>query len=221
MSARWLVSFSAGILVGITSFGVLPELAGHIGTAGGLVLLALGFGLLWMVNRYVYAVCPSCAHTHDHDACAVSLHGFATPLIVAGCLHSFMDGFGMAAAQRTGGMATAVVLGVLLHKIPEGLAYGAILRAALRSRLSTLLWCAAVQAPTLAGGLAESMLEPRLSAGWGGVPLALAGGSFLFLGVHALHSEWKRRGASHAFAPALTGAAGAAVLQQGLRLFLR
>jgi zinc transporter ZupT len=221
ISARWLVSFSAGILVGITGFGVWPELGEHFGWPGGLGLLFSGFALLWFVNRYVYAVCPSCAHTHDHDSCSITLHGFATPLIVAGGLHSFMDGFGIAAAQRGGGLATAVLLGVLLHKIPEGLAYGAMLGASLRSRLSTLAWCAAIQAPTVAGGLAESLLAPRLAGGWMGFPLAIAGGSFLFLGFHALHNEWRRRGAGPAFAPALTGAAGAAVLQQGLRVFLR
>jgi len=42
--------------------------------------------------------------------------------------------------------------------------------------------------------------------------LALVGGSFLFLGAHAVHGEWRRRG-KPAFIPALTGAAGAAAFQ--------
>ena len=220
-SARWLVSFSAGILLGIAAFGILPELGGQFGTPGALAFLFCGFSSLWFVNRYVYAVCPSCAHTHDHDACSMPLHGFATPLIVAGGLHSFMDGFGIAAAQREGGLGAAVALAVMLHKIPEGLAYGAMLRASLRTNWSTLAWCALIQSPTLAGGILESVIAPRLGEAWIGFPLAIAGGSFAFLGFHALHNEWKRRGAVPAFGPALTGAAGAAVLQQGLRLFVR
>jgi zinc transporter ZupT len=220
-SARWLVSFSAGILLGIAAFGILPELGETFGKPRALAFLLCGFALLWFVNRFVYAVCPSCAHTHDHDSCSVALHGFATPLIVAGGLHSFMDGFAIAAAQREGGLGTAVTLAVMLHKIPEGLAYGAMLRASLRTRWHTLAWCALIQSPTLAGGIMESIIAPRLGESWIGFPLAIAGGSFVFLGSHALHNEWKRRGAVPSFGPALTGAAGAAVLQQGLRLFGR
>lgn len=219
--ARGLVPFSAGILVGITGFGVWPELAGSFGWSGGFALLLSGFALLWFVNRYLYPVCPSCAHTHDHNSCSVTLHGFALPLIVAGGLHSFMDGWGIAASQREGNIGLAVFLGVLLHKIPEGLAYGAMLQASLESRFGALGWCALIQAPTVLGGLVEWLVAPHLGAQWIGYPLAIAGGSFLFLGTHAVHNEWKRRGLMPAFGPALTGAAGAAVLQQGLRVFLR
>ena len=58
-------------------------------------------------------------------------------------------------------------------------------------------------------------------ANWVSYPLAIAGGTFLFLGVHAVHSDWKRRGARPAFIPAIAGAAGAALLQQGLRMAVR
>jgi hypothetical protein len=41
--------------------------------------------------------------------------------------------------------------------------------------------------------------------------LALAGGSFLYLGAHAVHGEWRRRGRP-AFVPALVGVFGAAAV---------
>jgi hypothetical protein len=72
---------------------------------------------------------------------------------------------------------------------------------------------------TLAGGVFESAVTARTGAGWVMGALALAGGSFIYLGFHAVHGEWRRRGAP-AMGPALTGAAGAAVLQQGLRVLL-
>jgi zinc transporter ZupT len=220
--SRGLVPFSAGLLVGIAAFGVWPELAGHFGWTGGLALLVFGFALLWFVNRYVYAVCPSCAHTHDHSACSIPLHGFALPLVAAAALHSLMDGWGIAAShQGSGSLGLSVFLGVALHKIPEGVAYGAILRAALGSRSMAFGWCVIAQAPTLAGGVMESLVAPYGGIHWVGVPIAMAGGSFLYLGFHAVHNEWRRRGMIQAFAPALTGAAGAAALQQGLRVLLR
>jgi hypothetical protein len=47
--------------------------------------------------------------------------------------------------------------------------------------------------------------------------LALAGGSFLYLGGHAVHGEMRRSGPIPAFFPALTGVAGSSVL----RFFVR
>jgi zinc transporter ZupT len=222
-AGRALVPFGAGLLVGMAAFGVWPEMAELVGWLGGLAVLLLGFALLWFVDRYIHPVCPSCSATHDHGACSVTLHGFALPLVAAATLHSLMDGLAIGASRREGpeGLAWGVFLAVAVHKIPEGLAYGAILRAALRSRVSALAWCAVAQAPTILGGLLESVMAAHLGARWMAYPLALVGGSFLYLGFHAVHSESKRRGMAPVFGPALTGAAGAAVLLQGLRLLFR
>jgi zinc transporter ZupT len=218
-TGRFLVPFGAGLLIGMAMFGVWPEMAEGIGWRNGSALLLLGFALLWFVDRYVHPVCPSCSHSHDHNACTVSLHGFALPLVAAAVLHSFMDGLAVAASRRddASGLGWGVFLAVAVHKIPEGLAYGAILRAALGSRLSALGWCAVAQAPTVAGGALEFYLAAHLGRNWGLIPLALAGGSFLYLGYHAVHSEFRRRGPAPAFVPAVAGAAGAALLQQGFR----
>jgi zinc transporter ZupT len=113
-----------------------------------------------------------------------------------------------------------VVAGVLLHKVPEGIALGLILRAAVKSHWTAFGWAALAEAATFAGALLESVVAARFGVTWVSYALALAGGSFLYLGFHAVHGDWRRRGAP-AFMPALTGAAGAAALQHGLRLFLR
>ena len=46
-------------------------------------------------------------------------------------------------------------------------------------------------------------------------PLGITGGWLLYLGYHALHEEWRRRGAP-AFVSALCGVVGAAIIQQVL-----
>jgi zinc transporter ZupT len=219
-AGRALVPFGAGLLMGMAAFGVMPEMAERLGWSAGLAVLLAGIGLLWLFDRYVHPVCPSCSHSHDHDACSVSLHGFAFPLVAAAVLHSFMDGMAVAASRREGpaGLGLGVLLAVAIHKIPEGLAYGTILRAALRSRISALALCAAAQAPTIAGGALESVVATRLGVDWMTYPLALVGGSFLYLGFHAVHGEFRRRGWKPAFGPALTGLAGAAAVLQGLRV---
>lgn len=219
--SRRIVPFSGGLLVGISLFWALPEFSLRLGWTAGLAWTVLGFLILFGIDRYVYPLCPTCSHTHDHDTCATRLHGFAAPLMIAAALHSVVDGWGVAASRDSGSEALgmAFLLGVGIHKIPEGLAFGVILRAALKSRSGAVLAAALVQCGTIAGGLLESLLAPTREPAALSAMLALASGSFLYLGFHAVHAEWKRRG-SPAFAPALTGAAGAAVLQQGMR-FLR
>ncbi len=219
--SRRILPFSGGLLMGISIFWALPELSDRIGWGAGCGWIAAGFLLLWVIDRYVYPLCPTCSHTHDHEACATRLHGFATPLIVAAALHSVVDGWGAAASRGSGsdGLGLAFLLGIGIHKVPEGLALGVILRAALHSKMGAIGWAALAQGGTLAGGIMEALIAPRTEPSVLWAMLAVASGGFFYLGFHAVHAEWKRRG-SPAFAPALTGAAGAAVIQQGLR-FLR
>jgi zinc transporter ZupT len=221
--ARAVVPFSAGVLLGVALFGLLPELAVELGWTPSLILFAAGYGLLLLINRYAYPVCPICAHDHDHNACAIELHGFAPPLLLAAALHSFLDGWSVATVQLAAplGLRVAVPLAIGLHKLPEGIALGGILRAAVKSRASALAWCAAAEGATLAGGLAGLVMEPRLGTAWITYPLGIAAGWLFYLGYHAVHEEWKRRGAAPAFLSALTGIAGAAIIQRGAEALFR
>ena len=194
--ARLVVPLSAGLLVGVVLFGLLPELVREIGWSGTALLVAGGYGLLLLINRYVAPVCPSCAHDHDHLPCEAVLHGFAAPLISASVLHSFFDGWSIATAQLAAplGIRVAVPLAVAMHKIPEGIALGAIARASIRSQSSALRWCVVAEGMTLVGGVLGIEITPRLGTAWIVYPLGLAAGWLFYLGAHAIHEEWKRRG---------------------------
>jgi zinc transporter ZupT len=216
--SRRLVPFGGGVLLGVALFWVLPEMAEFFSWKGAILWLTGGFLLLAAVDRFVYPVCPACSpsHEHDHNHCATRLHGFATPLLAAAALHSALDGWS-AAVSQTAGFSLALVGGIAVHKIPEGLALGVIARASLGSKASALSWCALAQSATLAGAGLESVLAPHMGSQALHALLALAGGSFLYLGGHAVHGEVRRSGPSPVIVPALTGVAGSSVL----RLFLR
>jgi zinc transporter ZupT len=211
-----MVPFSAGILLGVVTFGVVPETGLDIGWAAAMALLAGGYLFLYLINRYVYPVCPSCSHMHDHAHCAMLLHGFAGPLVAAAALHAFLDGWSIATAAEGTGLAAAVAL----HKIPEGVALGALMGAAVKARTAAMAWVLLAELPTVAGAVAAGLAAERLGAGWTQYPLAIAAGSLLFLGTHAIHNEWKRRGAAPALIPASIGAAGAAAIQHYPAFFL-
>ena len=221
--ARVVVPFSAGVLVGVAVFFLLPELGEELGWSKALLLFGAGYALLFAVNRYLYPVCPTCSHDHNHNECATVLHGFAAPLIAATAIHAFFDGWSITTAEGavTAGVRLAVPVAISLHKLPEGIALGGILRASVKSRWATFGWCVVAEGATIPGAALGLAMAPHLGTRWIGYPLAVAAGCFLYLGSHAIHEEWKRRGPVPAFMPALTGAAGAAIAQQGVHALLR
>ncbi|HEY4362952.1 MAG TPA: hypothetical protein VGN17_18425 [Bryobacteraceae bacterium] len=211
--ARKLVPFGGGVLMGVAIFWMLPELAQSLGWVPATAWIAAGAAALWLIDRYVYPVCPACAPGHDHDHCEPRLHGFAMPLLAAAALHSALDGWTVMAGQQELALGTVVVFGIAAHKVPEGLALGVIARASLTSPLAALAWCITAQAATLVGAGLESLIAPHFGIHGITTLLALAGGSFLYLGGHAVHGEMRRSGPFPAFFPALTGVAGSSVLR--------
>jgi zinc transporter ZupT len=220
---RLVVPFSAGVLLGVVLCGLLPELVAEIGWPATGISFAGGFGLLFLINRFVAPVCPTCAHDHAHADCDTVLHGFAAPLIGAIMLHAFFDGWSVATVQLSPhrGIRLAVATAIVLHKIPEGLALGAMARASVASRSAAVFWSVLAEAMTLVGGICGLAIAPQLGDVWITYPLALAAGWLFYLGAHAVHEEWKRRGPRLAFTTALAGAAGAAALQQGVQAWFR
>jgi zinc transporter ZupT len=218
-----MVPFSAGVLLGVAFFGLLPELAAELSWSLSLMLFATGYGLLLLINRYVYPVCPTCSHDHDHNVCTTELHGFAGPLIAAAALHSFIDGWSIVTVQSAAplGIRVGVPLAIALHKVPEGIALGGILRAAMRSRTAAFAGCALAEGTTVLGGILGLSMAPHLGSEWISYPLGLAAGWLAYLGSHAVHEAWKRCGPRLSFASALTGMAGAAILQRGAEALFR
>jgi len=203
--ARRLSSLNGGLLIGIATFWILPEVATDSGWPVALAWLTAGFGLLYVIDHFVQPVCSTCSH-------AVS-----TVLLVAAAAHCFLDGWLIQASLVEGQrqMTAGIIAGIILHKIPEGVALGVMLRSALKSETKAMLASGGLQFVTWLGivaeGYASSYIAPGLIQGL----LALTGGGFLFLGYHAVHR------AAPVFVPAFAGALGAALIGQGLRLFAR
>jgi len=195
-AARFVVLFSGILLLTVSLFGLLPELAGEIGWLKSLPIFAAGYLLLLVIDRQTQTVCPACSNTHGHthDSCEAALHGFTVPLACAAAAHAFLDGWGLSSVTGSApaGIRFAFPAAILLHKLPEGLALGAILKSSTRTRPQAFAWAAAAESPTLIGAFAGTALTPHLGTAWTNYPLALAGGCFLYLGYHALHIGWTR-----------------------------
>ena len=161
-------------------FALIPETAEEIGWPVALLAACAGYGLLEIFDRLGLPVCPSCSHSH----------GFSGPLVTATSIHAFVDGWGMMAIRGSSEheVSRAILAALLLHKIPEGLALGAILRMSAGSFARAAALAVLAESPTLIGGLVGIRAA---QAAWIGYPLALAGGAYLFLGIHAIRA-WVR-----------------------------
>jgi zinc transporter ZupT len=168
-----LVKISGALLVCVALFGLLPELVRETGWLRAVLVAAAGYGLLMVLDQRGYAVCPSCSHGEK----------FAGSLVAATAVHAFVDGWGLVAARGDGTVSQAVVMAILLHKAPEGLALGAMLRASSRGAFIAILLCCLAELPTIAGGAAGLWFTPP---GWTEYLLSLVAGIFLFLGIHAI-----------------------------------
>lgn len=213
--SRALVPFGGGVLMGVAAFWVLPEMAESLHWVTASLWIASGFATLWVIDKFLYPVCPACSQPHEHEHCQAALHGFGPPLLLAAALHAALDGWSVSAARDgSAHLGASFIFAIAVHKIPEGLALGVIARAALASPRTAFAWCALAESATLLGAFLETELAPYLSHYVLQAMLAVAGGSFLYLGGHAVHGEWRRRGSSAAaLMPALTGVAGPTVLR--------
>jgi zinc transporter ZupT len=221
--ARVVVPLTAGMLLGVSLFGLVPELVEASGWPLCLGLFALGYAALDLPARFGYSVCPSCSHNHDHGACASELHGFATPLLAGAALHSFFDGWSVGASQLAAPVALrlAAPIAIALHKAPEGIALGGILCAASSSRGRAFAFAALAEGATIAGGAFALWMAPHFGVKWITYPLGVTAGWLFYLGIHAAHEEWKRRGAVRAFTAAAAGMAGAALILRGAEALLQ
>lgn len=119
---HYLLSFTAGVLLGVVSFDVLPEifkLAQEQGIAptGAMIALLAGFLFFHSIEKFLLV-----HHSHE-DAYAPHHHpqvGVLSAFALAG--HSFMDGVAIGLAfQVSGAVGIAVAMAVVAHDFCDGL----------------------------------------------------------------------------------------------------
>ena len=196
-----LISLGAGTLLGVTVFGILPESSEALNWWQLLIALVSGYVVFALVTKYVYHVCPACAASHFDEATAHRFSEIAGAMMIALAIHCTVDGLAMAAGHEAhetshtvAGRAVglSIVFAVCVHKIPEGLALGALLLGAGLNKTGVILRVAAVESTTVLGGVIGLVFLKDVSGPWIGAALAHAGGGFLFLACHAVLGEiWK------------------------------
>lgn len=119
---HFILSFTAGVLLGVVSFDILPEIfdLAHkqgIEATGAMIALVVGFLLFHSLEKFVLV-----HHAHEANY-AVHYHpqvGFLAALALVG--HSFMDGVAIGLAfQASEAVGIIVAIAVIAHDFSDGL----------------------------------------------------------------------------------------------------
>jgi hypothetical protein len=117
-----ILGFSAGAVIGVAYFDLLPEALNLGGQTYGLAtitsLVALGFIVFMVLDRFVIL------HSHAHDEEDEHAHNNKRGILGAGSLsiHSFLDGAAIGLAfQISAAVGAIVAVAVLVHDFSDGI----------------------------------------------------------------------------------------------------
>lgn len=193
-----LVSYSAGVLLGVGFLHVLPEALELTASAPLFILLA--FVLFYFLEHHLLIHAGHEEQHHLHlaiddcrDGCCARPHPLGLVAFVGMALHSAIDGMiigtGFEVSHDLGLLAA---LGVIAHEVPEGIAMLAILLHYGWSRRKAIQLTSFVALATPAAAVLSYALVGDLSPQVLGALLAMAGGSFVYIAASDLIPESHR-----------------------------
>lgn len=178
------LAFGAGFMLALVLVGVLPEVFSSrttaMPTAGLLVLL--GYLLVHVAQHVITPHFHFGEETHTVDATT----GYSA--LVGLTLHSFFDGVAIASGFLVSwNLGVLFFMGVLLHKLPEGVTVSSIMLASGLGRRRAIGAGLTLGLATIVGALLTSAVAPLARHG-----LALAAGVTLYVAASNLVPEIQR-----------------------------
>lgn len=220
------VVVAAGILLGVTLADLIPEALEHLDGTQATLWIAGGFIILFVVEMM------TSGHTHHHEPHGHDAHGHAhahahshgpadaddpacvpthavAPFLIGLGIHNLADGVVIGASHEVSdAAATSVAIGILVHQLPVGLSFAAVLLASGVSRARAMRDAIFIAALIPVGAMVV-LLAPDLSGATLGALIGVAAGALLYIATgHLLpeaHSEERRPGIAAAFTVSLVG----------------
>ncbi|HEY4523189.1 MAG TPA: ZIP family metal transporter [Candidatus Paceibacterota bacterium] len=181
----YLVSFSAGALLGDVFIHILPEIMEGEGAVRSGVYVLAGIILFFVLERVL-------RWHHSHGSHEEEVHAVVYLTILGDALHNFLDGIAIAAAFLISipvGIATAVA--VIFHEIPQEIGQFAILVHGGWSRKKALLYNF-FSAATAVAGVLLVLLFAHSFYGAPEVLLGLGAASFIYIAMSDLIPELQK-----------------------------
>ncbi len=180
-----ITGFSAGAVIGVAFFDLLPEaleLGGEAYPVSTITaVIALGFALFMILDRTLTL------HVHGHDHCENNSH---KRILGAASLstHSFLDGLAIGLAFHVStAVGLIVTVAVLAHDFSDGINTVSIILKNSGSRREAFRWLLTDAIAPVLGILISAFISVPSSAL--GLLLALFTGFFLYIGASDLLPE--------------------------------
>ena len=169
-----LMSFSAGVMLAVVIFSLVPESLEM--TTVWVMILFLAIGVCFMM--FCENIIP---HTH-----ATQTERLSWLLFFGIAMHNIPEGLAIGAGMNTqDNFGIMLALLIMLHNIPEGLAMSLPLRVSGKNPVPMALLAGL---PTVLGAAVGKLLG-GISAEWIGCSLAFAGGAMAYLSIMDLIPE--------------------------------
>ena len=178
-----VLGFSAGAVIGVAFFDLMPE-ALATGSAWGsrniLLLCALGFFVYTVIDRFMLLHEHGDGHEHSEARGWIGAGSFSA--------HSFLDGFAIGIAfQASRAVGTIVAIAVLVHDFSDGLNTVNVVVKNGGDRRIALRWLLLdATAPVIGAGVSLLVRLPESDLA---IILAMFSGFFLYIGASDLLPE--------------------------------
>lgn len=189
-----MVSYSVGVLLGVTFLHLLPEAFYAADDPHALFAIVLAGILAFFLLEKAALWRHSHGHAHDHDHGTQRASGM---LILAGdAFHNFVDGVLIAAAFLADfRLGLATTLAVMMHEVPQEIGDFMVLLHAGYTRRRALLLNVAASVASVAGAVLGYLVLDRMQA-LVQYALALAASCFIYIAIADLiphlHRENRR-----------------------------
>ena len=209
---HYLISFSAGALLGDVFIHVIPELSEAEFTPRIGIYFLLGIIIFFLLEKYIL-------WHHSHGEHEESLHSATYLTIFGDALHNFIDGLVIAVSFLISiplGIATTIA--VVFHEIPQEIGQYAILIHGGWSRAKALLYNFASALTSFLGAIVVLVFAPQLEEAPAFL-LSIAAASFIYIAMSDIIPELhKERSAKKSFWQIIAFVVGVALMAALLSL---
>ncbi|MCL2411997.1 MAG: ZIP family metal transporter [Treponema sp.] len=190
----WLLSFAAGVMISIVSFGLVPEALELAGFTISIIGLIIGIVVIMALNRLVDIITKAneddlkIHRTHEelyHAGQFINnpkrMLRSGLLIIIAIALHNVPEGIAIGAGSiHDLNLGLLITIMIAAHNIPEGMAIAAPLLAGGIKKWKVILLTAMTGATTLLGGII-GVFVGGISDTAIALSLSAAGGAMLYI----------------------------------------
>ena len=190
MIQEYLLALSAGFLLALVFFELMPESIQLLGSKSSLYII-LGFGFLHFFEHTIVGHFHFGEETHSDIMLSktASLSAFVGLFI-----HAFFDGVSISAGmQYNFAIGLLIFTAIFLHKLPEGLTIASIMLAASQPKKNAFIASVAIGVATMLGIVIVFFLA-RINAEVIGIAFAFSAGASIYVGASDLIPEINRSG---------------------------